>query len=682
MGKGRFELPPLTWAILLTTTRGTVEKALFSITCTTCRARLAVRNESAIGAILECPKCTSMVQVVPPVGWKSPSATLPADPQPTAVQQRPAIQQPPALPLGHHVEVVPKAPNSPRTAWSGSPAAESAGTVAVPGGCESPSGPWASPTELLWRKWLLLGTVSVAGVVLVFGLWSMLFSSDEAEPDATSEVQQPAEPVPESPPEQPAEEPQPLPFAAVEPPAMPPADPEPGTFSEQEPSPAVDPPGENTIADAPEPTPVVEPDPATEEDHEPPTVAINSEPKLPQLDFGLPEPEPESKEPYSEPKEPVVFPETSPSAIIERPAVPAVDAEARLAGKIPEIALREMPLAEAVDLLAELSGVPITFDPEALSRLGVTVRDPITVEFSEATIGEVLQQVVGNRGLAAVVEDGQVLVTVQPDGRETLKERPYTVSDLTGSDPAAVAEMASLVEKLVEPDSWRRGGGRGTIAPDGGALRVVQTDAVHYQILVFCEKLRTARGKPLRSRLDPNRFTLSTHRSQAAKLLSLPITVNFHEPAPLAYIVSYLEELTGADILIDRRSLRAAGWSAQAEATLTSQEQPLAATLDALLGPIGLAYRAIDARTLQITTQAALIARQELEFYPITPLLGGGRTGPDLAAEIKARLAGPTWSDSGGPGELHFDEPSGCLIVLQSQPVQAAVERFLSQKAQ
>ncbi len=48
---------------------GTVSKRIFSITCTTCQARLAVRSEAAIGTILECPRCQSMVQVLPPPGW-------------------------------------------------------------------------------------------------------------------------------------------------------------------------------------------------------------------------------------------------------------------------------------------------------------------------------------------------------------------------------------------------------------------------------------------------------------------------------------------------------------------------------------------------------------------------------------------------------------------------------------
>ena len=45
-----------------------MEKALFSVSCTTCRAKLAVRDKEAIGEILECPKCGSMVLIVPPEG--------------------------------------------------------------------------------------------------------------------------------------------------------------------------------------------------------------------------------------------------------------------------------------------------------------------------------------------------------------------------------------------------------------------------------------------------------------------------------------------------------------------------------------------------------------------------------------------------------------------------------------
>lgn len=48
----------------------------FAISCTTCRAKLKVRNLAAVGQILACPKCGSMVQVVPPPDWPPTAPAL------------------------------------------------------------------------------------------------------------------------------------------------------------------------------------------------------------------------------------------------------------------------------------------------------------------------------------------------------------------------------------------------------------------------------------------------------------------------------------------------------------------------------------------------------------------------------------------------------------------------------
>lgn len=64
---------------------------LFTIQCTTCQARLKVKDESAIGDIVACPKCGSMVQIVPPVGWqrKEGSDSTAVAPRPSAVDTTP-----------------------------------------------------------------------------------------------------------------------------------------------------------------------------------------------------------------------------------------------------------------------------------------------------------------------------------------------------------------------------------------------------------------------------------------------------------------------------------------------------------------------------------------------------------------------------------------------------------------
>ena len=48
-----------------------------------------------------------------------------------------------------------------------------------------------------------------------------------------------------------------------------------------------------------------------------------------------------------------------------------------------------------------------------------------------------------------------------------------------------------------------------------------------------------------------------------------------------------------------------------------------------------------------------------------------------LMEQIKAQVAGATWNDAGGPGAMLFDKASGCLMVLQSQPVQVKVQLLL-----
>jgi len=362
-----------------------------------------------------------------------------------------------------------------------------------------------------------------------------------------------------------------------------------------------------------------------------------------------------------------------------KPQAPHPDLAPRLVQSIPAMELKDVPLARAVHVLAGMSTVPIAFDPDALQDLEITLSDPVTVELSGTTVGKALEAIVTRRGLVYVVEGGQVLITSPPEYREKFVSKKYTVSDLADT-AAATADLAALVQQLVVPESWRANGGRGTIQPDGNALAVVQTEAVHRRVLAFCEKLRTARGKPLKSRLDPDRFTLTTRQERAHELLSGPITVNFHEPTPLPEILAYLEEVTQADIFVDRVGLSAAGQSADLKTTWKVEKQPLAAALGELLQPLGLACRIIDRDTLQVSTRKAVDARLELEFYPVAEALAKGQKAAALLERIRSGVAPATWSDAGGPAVLYFDKPSGCLIVLQSQPAQAAVQKLLAEK--
>ena len=216
----------------------------------------------------------------------------------------------------------------------------------------------------------------------------------------------------------------------------------------------------------------LQPKPQAEEKR--PTPAADPKPKKP----------PEEKKPPRKPATPLA----------DMPAEPTVDVAARLADKIPQIEFQDTPLGDALDLLSAMSTLSISLDPDALLAAGVSLRDPVSVRQTGSSVGKVLEAMLAGRKLAFVAENGLVLITAPAEYRETLRRRRYTVSDLTGSDAKAVAELAGLVQKLVAPDSWQTAGGRGTVQPEDGALSVLQSGVVHDQIVTFCEKLRHCAG--------------------------------------------------------------------------------------------------------------------------------------------------------------------------------------------
>jgi hypothetical protein len=569
-----------------------------------------------------------MVHIVPPAGW---------EPSPPPVQTPSSFDQVALPPLDHVAEIPLSLDFEPseRTFVGG----------------------------LLGQKWLLWGVAPLATLAASLFLVWVLFSRPkpepaaiETEPPATAVAGAVAERLPKSPkPEKPQDVAQ-----------RPPADRSPA--STEPPSVAVDvqaATGKPSGSSGPEPRTV-----AKRETIQPLPSAQSSRPG---------DVKPPEGDPFSAVAE-AANNAAKPGAPIEaRKAPPAhIDVARRLADPIARLELTDVPLAKGVDLLAALGALPVTMDADALAQLGLTPRDPISLEVRSTTIGEALQAAVAQRGLAVNAENGQVFIGPPAEYREALRKVRYTVSDLTGDDKAAAAELAALARKLVAPESWQGGSGRGTIESDGDALVVVQSGDVHRQVLVFCEKLRNARHKSLRSRDDPQRFTLATRRDQARGMLDRPVTANFHEPAPLAKILAFLAEAAAADILVDRAALAAAETSDRVEATVTAKQRALGPVLAELLRPLGLVYRVVGPAIIQVTTTEAAAERLDIEFYPVGAWLAKGISGPHLAERLKARVAATTWSDVGGPGEVYFDPPSQCLIVLQSQPAQVAIEDLLA----
>ncbi len=342
---------------------------------------------------------------------------------------------------------------------------------------------------------------------------------------------------------------------------------------------------------------------------------------------------------------------------------------------IAKFSLPNIPLAKAVQVISEIGNLPVSFDPDAMEELGVSLHDPVSIALPTTTVGKVLEAIAAERNMTPVFEDGQTMLTSTADHRQSLRTIPYDVADLTGGDARAAKDLAALVQRLVVPESWQTHGGRGTVDVSPDLLRITQTGRVHYQIIVFCDKLRLARGLPPKSRLDPKKLVLATRSLQAKAILDHPVSMSVVAPLPLWSILDQFKQPAGTEILIDRPALAAIGLSENTGVKLKADKLPQGEALEKLLEPLGLSWRVVDSSTLQVTAQKTVVSRMELEFYPVGKLLAG-QTVEAWIARVKTWLPAAAWGAAGG--DMYFDPSSKYLIVLQSQPMQRTLEGLLT----
>jgi hypothetical protein len=275
------------------------------------------------------------------------------------------------------------------------------------------------------------------------------------------------------------------------------------------------------------------------------------------------------------------------------------------------------------------------------------------------------------------------------------------MKDLTHDDEKQAMEIATRVMGLIEPASWgddeeEKEAPKGdepkgeepkpeevkkncVLIPGKEKFAVRQRISAQVQIVTLFEKLRVARGgAPAGTKIDPATFKLATRSEQAASRLAAPISLTFNLPTPLVKICRRLSEVGKMRILIDWRSIAAAGWNPDAELTLVVDKKPFSEALAALVEPMDLAYRVVDGRTIQIVSPQYLAEHLELEFHPAKELVSGPQQIEPLLARVNAAL-----TEGGGeppaPGQLWLDAESKCLITMLPQPKQQLLARLLAE---
>lgn len=698
----------------------------FRIICETCRSRLKIRSADVIGEIHACPKCGSMVQIVPPAGW---------DPSVASSAEQASAPGEAALTLSTTASVIIPAGAIDDLSALDAPAAEVPIEVATPA---LPPAEAGSPV-LLWVAGGVVAVFLVGG--LAWSVWprgsdkpsepspSAVATSDQQagseqspEPKAVTPAAKQAEPkIPSTETVQAAANQTAKPAEAqAAPTAVKPVEPKPPAQSpveaKAERAKPVDAPKSTVVeakpvkipasaaatpakaiesaASAPDHSPVLKFDPL---DFDPARLGTNSK-------AGPDSNASTSSVPDKLPAEAVAAGAANSEAAANVEAVQAAPADAGkglprvanasiavrrgppadgapraagqlLATRVKSLQVTDMPLVRFIETLSGVAGTGITLDPIALEQVGISPQATVSINVQDAPLQAILHDALAQRRLDVAEQGGQPRV-ILPKADE-LHTIDYDVGDLAAGKDAAA--LGRLIEQFVAPAMWKSAGGKGTLEASGTTLHIEQSDAVRRELVIFCERLRLARGLAVKSKYPAAMLSIESPYQRLSAKLSEHTTFTFLPWTRLADVVRNWQDMSGLLVLVD--------WSALAEAEL-SPTSPVACSaidrswqesLDGVLEPLGLGWWAVDGGTIQITSLAALDKIQRIEFYQVSAKLRVSLASNQALIDSLQKELAESAGKQGKPAPAHMelDEPSGRLIVLASPTTHRDLSRRL-----
>jgi len=154
------------------------------------------------------------------------------------------------------------------------------------------------------------------------------------------------------------------------------------------------------------------------------------------------------------------------------------------------VSFKDSRFQDIIDYLSTLINQPILLDNAALEEAKITYETPVTVKVKGVTVRTLLRKILGDFGLAYMIKEQTIQVTSALKARETMITRSYHIGDIVdtggldsirfgnpGIQAATIVQnvnaIIDLIQTSVDPDSWKKNGGQGTIVFHPGTMSLV-----------------------------------------------------------------------------------------------------------------------------------------------------------------------------------------------------------------
>jgi len=351
-----------------------------------------------------------------------------------------------------------------------------------------------------------------------------------------------------------------------------------------------------------------------------------------------------------------------------------IDVNAKLALPILELNLDQSSLIGFIRAMSRMTEIPMTLDIDEIKTRGLSVNTPVDGQFSEATVEKILTETLATLGLQWRVANRQILIF--PTATDETVDLSFDVSDFVGESEV----LADTIRKLVVPEfAIKVLNDRLSVVSDESSLKSQHRQ--REEILRLLEQLRAVRQLPQKTKWTDE--TLAPEAFGWDQVLE-PMTLHYYRAVPLSRMVAQLESLTHLTILVDHQSLHQSLCSfALLQGAVQCDQGTVNDAIELLLASVdsvALAYRIVDHQTLEITTAESVRqpGKMVVEIHPYQ--LQEDETAEDIAQWLRSTVAPETWAtelpESKYGGNIVIDEPSSCLLVRQSQPVQRQIRLY------
>ena len=595
---------------------------MFTFFCTTCEAKLIVKDEKLIGKIVACPKCSGMVLVQPADDVPTPPHVV--SPKPVRHKRFPDVltYETPSGVIGQtskenrraedFLEVVPSEAN-------------------------------VSETEVKTRKVLIGIFIGLVALLLVALGFLMVFQGPERpqpEPQPQERGQIILLPIEPPLPEDPLVEPAPLEPIEVDP---------------------------------------VENNPV--EDIEIVLSPVEASPEVPAQDIAIELEATQDEQPHVADDIFSAMERRMPGLL--ESSVPNIDIDTRLALPIGELNFDQASLIEFVRVISRMTEIPMTLDIDEMRPRSLSAHTPVSGQFSGATAGEILTATLATLGLQWVAVDRQILIF--PVDIADAADLTFDVSDLAErTDDLTPEVLAEMVQRLIVPEANVAVLSNNRLAVVQGGNNRKSPIRQRNDILRFLEQLRTVRQLPSRTEwtgetLAPEAFgwdwvmlpmTLNHYRPVPLSR----ILAQVEEWTGLTIIVDH------------QSLHRALTPFASVQATVLCDQGTVNDVLELSLASVdlaALAYRIVDHHTLKITTMESTRQPEKMVMEVHRYELQEDEAPEDIVRSLRSAVFPDSWvvpeiPETHDGGYIVIDRASSCLFVRQSQPAQRQIRLFLS----